>query len=141
MRLHVQVRYYQDNSSIIKRRDDGTVRAEAKKSDYPESFLVSLSEKDNDTGAFTDILKDKRIPGTALPEASATENLEITMGQLRNAIESYINDTNASQIMTWPAYYRSSIYSAVRRRIGQAGMASLNEFFENKKAEKIRNSI
>src|SRR5262249_55751223 len=69
------------------------------------------------------------------------ENLEITMGQLRNAIESYINDTNASQIMTWPAYYRSSIYSAVRRRIGQAGMASLNEFFENKKAEKVRNSI
>jgi len=137
MAADVTVHHYQSNDVIqmTSGPPDDRVLAQAKKSDYPESFTVNLREK-NDEGQFVDVLKDRTIRGTLLPKTGEAQHHQYLQDRVEEMIEEYIEGERADRIMRWGLYI-GYINSAIRRRLGVTRMDQIRDFYNRKRDEKM----
>jgi hypothetical protein len=116
--------------------DDSQVMAQAKRSDFPDSFTITLKEKDA-KGKYKPILDGKSIGGSGVPASGSLQDLDVTMSHIKTRIEVYIDDEKPSLLKTWGKYAVDHINSRVRKKLGQNRLKELAAFYE-KKAEERR---
>jgi hypothetical protein len=131
MKLTVQAHYPSDQSSITFTRGEDV--EEAKVSDFPSGFTVTLQRWNPDTEEFEYLHKETPIGGTRPPQSGSLDDAGVTVERLKSNIDRYIASVGRNdQILTWSQYRDSSINIDVRKRLGTELVDQLRQFYDDK---------
>jgi hypothetical protein len=136
MKLCVTALYPNDDTRITFTRDDEVI-AEARASDFPSGFTVTLQARNPQTGEFEYICNNASFGGTRPPTSGSLDDQSITVSRVKASIERYINGIRVKQnIQTWSQYRDSSINFDLRKRLGPENLDEIQRFYEARVQEK-----